>query len=95
MGSGEIVLTANYKFTDEFWVTPEFDYTGNDRDLIESHGTFDLSAIWFIGNFSVSVYGNDIFHSDNRLLRKFDAGSFWFADIEPHRTYGARVQYNF
>jgi iron complex outermembrane receptor protein len=95
MGSGEIVLTANYKFTDEFWVTPEFDYTGNNRDLIESHSTFDLSAIWIIGNFSISVYGNDIFHSDNRLLRKFDAGAFWFADIEPHRTYGARVQYNF
>jgi iron complex outermembrane receptor protein len=95
MGSGEIVLTANYKFTDEFWVTPAFDLTGNKRDLIESHSTFDMSAVWFIGNFSISVYGNDIFHSDNRLLRKFDAGSFWFADIEPHRTYGARVQYNF
>ena len=95
VGSGEIVLTANYKYTDEFWVTPAFDYTGNNRDLIESHSTFDLSAVWFIGNFALSVYGQDIFHSDGRVLRKFDAGSFWFGDVEPHRTYGARVQYNF
>ncbi len=95
LGNGEMILTANYKFTDEFWVTPEFDYTGNDRDLIESHSTFDMSLIYMISNFTFSLYGQDIFHSDNRLLRKFDAGSFWFADIEPHRTYGFRVQYDF
>ena len=94
-GPGELILTANFKYTDEFWVTPAFDYTGNDRDLIESHSTFDMSLVYIIKNFTISAYGQDIFHSDNRLLRKFDAGAFWFGDIEPHRTYGIRLQYDF
>jgi len=95
VGSGDLTFTANYKFTDEFWVTPGFDLTGNNRDLIESHGTFDLSAVWSNGDFSLSVYGLDVTHSGGRELRKFDAGAFWFSDVEPHRTYGAQVQYNF
>ena len=94
-GSGEVILTGNFKYTDDFWVTPAFDLTGNKRDQIESHATFDFSVVYIINNWTISAYGQDVFHSDNRLLRKFDAGSFWFADIEPHRTFGIRVQYDF
>jgi len=94
-GSGEIILTGNFKYTDDFWVTPAYDYTGNKRDQIESHATFDFSIVYMLKNWTLSAYGQDVFHSDNRLLRKFDAGAFWFADIEPHRTFGLQAQYNF
>ena len=63
--------------------------------MIESHSTFDMSVVWVTEHWTTSLYGQDLFHSDGRVLRKFDAGSFWFGDVEPHRTYGIRVQYNF
>jgi iron complex outermembrane receptor protein len=95
VSSGEVIITGNFKYTDDFWVTPAFDYTGNDRDKIDSHATFDMSVVWVTEHWTTSIYGQDMFHSDGRILRKFDAGSFWFGDVEPHRTYGIRVQYNF
>ncbi|MCL2915508.1 TonB-dependent receptor [Shewanella corallii] len=93
---GELAFIANYKHTAEFWVTPQFDLTGNGRDQIDSYNQLDLSINYDSGsNYRISLFVDNVTNADGRLFRKFDAGSFVFGDKEVGRTYGINLGVNF
>jgi hypothetical protein len=41
------------------------------------------------------VYGTDIFEADNRINRRYDAGSFSWAELAPGRQFGVTLGYEF
>lgn len=95
---GEVVLAANYKWTDDYTTDPIKDPLGFGREVIGSYGQFDLSLSY--GHFlpgdralRVAVFVNDAFHRDGRLSRVSNAGSFVFGDMVPGRTWGVSLSY--
>jgi iron complex outermembrane receptor protein len=95
VSGNEFVLTANYKYTDDFWVTPLFDSTNSGRDMIEGNDQLDISINATFDNFKVSIFGDNITESNGRIFRKFDAGSFHFGDKEVGRTFGITLGVEF
>lgn len=98
---GEIIVGANYKWTDDFTTSPVKDTTGLNRDVIGSYGTFDAS-ISYEGpvaqsgaSFRLSAFVNDAFHDSGRLFRTLNGGPFWFGDQEPGRTWGLELQFRY
>ncbi len=95
---GDIIIGANYKWTDDFTTSPVKDTSGLDRDVIQSYGTFDAS-ISYEGpitsngaSFRLSAFVNNAFHDSGRLFRTLNGGPFWFGDQEPGRTWGLELQ---
>jgi iron complex outermembrane receptor protein len=95
IAGSEVVFTTNYKYTDDFWVTPNFDPLNLGRDKIDSYKQLDMSINATINDWKVSVFGNNLTQSDGRIFRKFDAGSFHFGDKEVGRTFGLTIGYEF
>ncbi|RME66151.1 MAG: TonB-dependent receptor [Alphaproteobacteria bacterium] len=94
---GEVAINANYKWTDDFTTSPIADPTNLGRDTIPDYGEFD-AAISYRGQFGsssgtykVTAFVKDAFHDSGRILRKLDAGVFWFGDQEPGRTWGVEL----
>jgi len=95
---GEVVLAANYKWTDDYTTDPIKDPLGLRREVISSYGQFDFSLSY--GHFlpgnrelRVAVFVKDAFHRDGRLSRVSNAGSFVFGDMVPGRTWGLSFTY--
>jgi iron complex outermembrane receptor protein len=88
ISGNEFVLTANYKYTDEFWVTPLFDSLNQGRDQIKGNDQLDLSINATFDNVKVSIFGDNITQSHGRVFRKFDGGAYHFGDKEVGRTFG-------
>ena len=105
MMGGELVLNANFKYTDEAWGRTDWtQYSLAAPDarpemLVDSFETLDLSATYTAdlgnGQVMVRVYGTDVLEDGGRIARPFDAGAFAFADIVPRRTLGVTVGYEF
>ncbi|MCP4322261.1 MAG: TonB-dependent receptor [Alteromonadales bacterium] len=95
ISDNEFIFTVNYKYTDEFWVTPQFDPLELGRDKIDSNNQLDVSLNATFDNIKVSIYGDNITQSNGRLFRKFDAGAFHFGDKEVGRTFGVNFGIEF
>ncbi len=105
MMGGELVLNANFKYTDEAWGRTDWtQYSLAAPDarpemLVDSYETLDLSATYTAdlgnGQVMVRVYGTDVLEDGGRIARPFDAGAFAFADIVPRRTLGVTIGYEF
>ncbi len=100
IGDDSLTLAANYKWTDDFFISAKADPIGLGRDVIEAYGTFDAS-IGYEGQFGydktwrVSAFVNDAFHDDGRVYRKVIAGPFSFGSREPGRTLGVEVGFEY
>lgn len=98
---GEVVFAANYKWTDDFTTSPVADPLGLGRDTIDAYGEFDASISYegqlgsTGGTYKVTAFVKDAFHDSGRILRKLDAGVFWFGDQEPGRTWGIELMTEF
>lgn len=97
---GELLLNANYKWTDKFATSIIRDTTGLNRDFINDYATVDAS----IGyrhelddrkKFNLSVFVQNAFHSDGRLYRKVITGPFAFASREVARTWGISLGFEY
>lgn len=96
----ELLLSANYKWTDRFATSIIRDTTGLDRDFIDSYATIDAS----IGyrhqlddrrKVSLSAFVQNAFHNDGRLYRKVITGPFAFASREVGRTWGLTLGFDY
>jgi iron complex outermembrane receptor protein len=90
---GEILVNANYKWTDKFATSIIRDTAGLNRDFIDAYGTADASIGYRheLGDrktVSLSAFVQNAFHSDGRLYRKVITGPFAFASREVARTWG-------
>lgn len=97
---GEVLLNANYKWTDKFATSVIRDTTGLNRDFIDAYATVDAS----IGyrhelddrkNVTLSAFVQNAFHSNGRLYRKVITGPFAFASREVARTWGLTLGFNY
>ncbi|WP_165321821.1 TonB-dependent receptor [Rhizorhabdus phycosphaerae] len=97
---GEILLNANYKWTDKFATSVIRDTTGLNRDFIDAYATVDAS----IGyrhelddrkNVTLSAFVQNAFHSNGRLYRKVITGPFAFASREVARTWGLTLGFSY
>jgi len=96
--NGEVMLSANYKWSDDYSTDPTRDPLGLSREIIGSYGQFDFSVGYahFLSDkrtLKVSAFVNDALHSDGRLSRVSHAGSFVFGDMLPGRRWGVEVLY--
>ena len=94
---GAFILVANYNWSDKFTTSPNKDTTGLGRDTVPSYGKLDLS-IGYTGDltgpnvsYRLSLFANDVLHSDGHITRKLDAGAFWFGAVQPGRTIGVQL----
>jgi len=66
---------------------------------IKSFETLDISATFMKemgdGTMKVRVYGTDVLEEGNRVGRRYDAGSFAWAELVPRRQFGVSVGYEF
>ncbi|WP_374651148.1 TonB-dependent receptor [Rhizorhabdus sp.] len=97
---GEILINANYKWTDKFATSVIRDTTGLNRDFIDAYATVDAS----IGyrheldgrkNVTLSAFVQNAFHSNGRLYRKVITGPFAFASREVARTWGLTLGFSY
>ena len=65
----------------------------------ESFETLDISATFMKelsnGTLKLRVYGTDVLEDGNRVGRRYDAGSFAWAELVPRRQMGVTVGYEF
>ncbi len=94
---GEVILTANYSWKDDYSTDPVVDPLGLEREIIDSYGEWDFSASYehMMGaqSLRLSAFVHDAFHDDGRIHRVTNAGAFVFGDQEPGRTWGLEVTY--
>lgn len=96
--NGELSLSANYRWSDDYTTDPTRDPLGLSREVIGSYGQFDFSVGYahFLSDkrsLKVSAFVNDALHSDGRLSRVSHAGNFVFGDMLPGRRWGVEVLY--
>lgn len=96
---GELVFTANYKWTDEYATDPIVDPLGLEREIIDEYGEFDFSVSYDnytnAGNrYRVSAFVQDAFNDEGRIFRVTNAGAWVFGDQEPGRTWGIEFTYD-
>jgi iron complex outermembrane receptor protein len=94
---GEVILTTNYSWKDDYSTDPVVDPLGFEREIIENYGEWDFSASYehFIGDkrLRVSAFLHDAFHDEGRIHRVTNAGGFVFGDQEPGRTWGVELTF--
>ena len=95
---GGITVSANYKWVDDYSTDPTRDPLGLDREMIDNYGEVDFSISYervMAENkrIKISVFADDAFHSDGRISRVSNGGSFVFADQQPGRTWGVEFMY--
>jgi iron complex outermembrane receptor protein len=97
-------LTLNLGFSHKDDVETQADWstynpaTGPEV-TIESFETLDISATFMKemsnGTLKLRVYGTDVLEDGNRVGRRYDAGSFAWAELVPRRQMGVTVGYEF
>lgn len=93
---GAFIFVANYNWQAKFTTSPNKDTTGLGRDTSPAYGKLDLS-VGYSGatangvGYKISLFANDVAHSNGHLTRKLDAGAFWFGVVEPGRTLGVNL----
>jgi iron complex outermembrane receptor protein len=102
VAGGSLTINASFSYKDEVytqaaWAT--YDPATGPEVVIDSYETVDLSATFIKdmgnGTLKVAVYGTDIFEDGNRINRRYDAGSFSWAELTPGRLVGVTVGYEF
>tara|TARA_B110000977_G_scaffold4931_1_gene7092 strand:+ start:352 stop:2574 length:2223 start_codon:yes stop_codon:yes gene_type:complete len=102
ISGGSLTVTGSFSHKDEVytqaaWAT--YDPITGPEVVIESFETVDLSATYLKdmgnGTLKLMVFGTDIFEADNRLNRRYDAGSFSWAELAPGRQFGVTLGYEF
>jgi len=102
ISGGSMTVTGSFSHKDEVytqaaWAT--YDPATGPEVVIDSYETFDLSATYLKdmgnGTLKLMVYGTDIFEADNRINRRYDAGSFSWAELAPGRQFGVTLGYEF
>jgi len=102
VAGGSLTINASYSFKDEVytqaaWAT--YNPATGPKVTIDSYETFDLSATFLRdmgnGTLKLAVYGTDIFEDGNRVNRRYDAGSFSWAEVVPGRQVGVTLGYEF
>jgi iron complex outermembrane receptor protein len=102
LGTGELILNTNFKYTDESWGRTDFSsynrIYGPDV-VVDDFEVLDVSATYRVpvsgGMALIRLFGTDILEDGGRIARPFDAGSFAFASLVPRRTVGATISYEF
>ncbi|MGL6043556.1 MAG: TonB-dependent receptor domain-containing protein, partial [Sandaracinobacteroides sp.] len=97
---GDIILSANYKFTDNMFAgSPLFEV--DPRAILPKTNVVDLSLKFNIAKTdgrpfetSILLYGRDVLHNGpGRNSRPFDAlPNFYFTNPEPARSFGIELQ---
>ena len=102
VAGGSLTVTGSFSYKDEVytqaaWAT--YNAATGPEVVIDSYETFDLSATYLKdmgnGTLKVMVYGTDIFEEDGRINRRYDAGSFSWAELAPGRQFGLTLGYEF
>ena len=102
VAGGSLTVTGSFSYKDEVytqaaWAT--YNPATSPEVVIDSYETFDLSATYLKdmgnGTLKVMVYGTDIFEEDGRINRRYDAGSFSWAELAPGRQFGLTLGYEF
>jgi len=98
--NGNIIVSANYKWTDDFSWDEFPDPTGLNRERVEDYGTADFSVTYNIPyaegrELSVGAFVKDAFHRDGRISATVDAGLFYFGTIIPGRTWAVEAAISF
>ena len=102
VAGGSLTINASFSYKDEVytqaaWAT--YDPATGPEVVIDSYETVDLSATFIKdmgnGTLKLAVYGTDIFEDGNRINRRYDAGSFSWAELTPGRLVGVTVGYEF
>jgi iron complex outermembrane receptor protein len=97
-------LTINVGFSHKDEVETQADWSTYDpvtgpEVTIESFETLDISATFMKelsnGTLKLRVYGTDVLEDGNRVGRRYDAGSFAWAELVPRRQMGVTVGYEF
>lgn len=95
----EVVITANYKWTDEYATDPIVDPLGLEREIIDDYGEFDFSVTYdkttaADNSYQISAFVQDAFNDEGRIFRVTNAGPWVFGDQEPGRTWGVELTFN-
>ena len=101
----EVVLTANYKFADEFQSGASiFEPVPDPRGIVPNRSKLDL-ALRFNGDrtdtglpfdTSLTVFGRDVFADPGRNGRPFNAlPNFFFTTLEPGRVFGVELKVDY
>lgn len=98
--NGNIIVSANYKWTDEFTWDEFPDPAGLNRTQVDDYGTADFSVTYNIPyadgrELSVGAFVKDAFHKDARLSATINAGLFYFGSLAQGRTWGAEAAISF
>lgn len=102
LAGGELTITAGFTYRDEVYTQADwstYDPETGPNVVIESFETLDISANYRkdLGNGTLTLraYGNDVLEDGNRIQRRFDAGSFAWAEPTARRQFGVSVGYEF
>lgn len=98
--NGNIIVSANYKWTDEFTWDEFPDPAGLNRTQVDDYGTADFSVTYNIPyadgrELSVGAFVKDAFHKDARISATINAGLFYFGSLAQGRTWGAEAAISF
>jgi len=98
--NGNIIVSANYKWTDEFTWDEFPDPAGLNRTQVDDYGTADFSVTYNIPyadgrELSVGAFVKDAFHKDARISATINAGLFYFGSLAQGRTWGVEAAISF
>ena len=98
--NGNIIVSANYKWTDEFTWDEFPDPAGLNRTQVDDYGTADFSVTYNIPyadgrELSVGAFVKDAFHKDARLSATINAGLFYFGSLAQGRTWAIEAAISF
>ncbi len=102
VAGGELTLAGTFSHKGEVfgnapWESYSFE-TGPDI-TIDAHNQVDLSVGYQRdldnGTLKLLLYGTDVFESDGRVSRAFDAGAFAWQELVPGRQVGITIGYDF